>query len=213
MANSGVMQGLLAILIGVDPLRVPLPLQVLGMMLDIALDTLAVWAVWTTLKAFGAMIAETLEVQGAKHRLIIARGLTRHDFDQVRKSIRGWRVMVVRYGTEEYLRLLAGEADRNIGRPRHSSSRMRISLSASGEAILSWTLPVHRRMGTQFRCYILTRKGGAGFSVLADILKHYDEIEVLQPDLPERKRIYFLLAHFPVINSAEGVRNNYIAPE
>jgi len=213
MPNTGVMQGLLAILLGVDPLRAPLPLQLLGMILDVALVTATVWGVWTAFAALGRMIADTLEIQGAKHRLIIARGLTRHDFDQVRKSIRGWRVMVVRYGTEEYLRLLAGEADRNIGRPRHSSSGMKISLSASGEAILSWSLPIHRRLGTQFRCYILTRKGGAGFSVLADILKHYDEIEVLQPDLPERKRIYFLLSHFPEIASAEGVRNNYIAPE
>jgi hypothetical protein len=213
MPNTGVMQGLLAILLGVDPLRAPLPLQLLGLILDVALVTATVWAVWTAFAAVGRMIADTLEVQGVKHRLIIARGLTRHDFDQVRKSIRGWRVMVVRYGTEEYLRLLAGEADRNIGRPRHTSSGMKISLSASGEAILSWSLPIHRRLGTQFRCYILTRKGGAGFSVLADILKHYDEIEVLQPDLPERKRIYFLLSHFPEIASAEGVRNNYIAPE
>ena len=213
MTDFGLMQSMLAILLGIDPLRAPLPLQILGMILDVAVATGVVWLVWTAFRAFGGMIADTLEVQGAKHRLIIARGLTRHDFDQVRKSIRGWRVMVVRFGTEEYLRLLAGETDRNIGRPRHSSSGMRITLSASGEAILNWSLPVHRRMGTQFRCYILTRKGGAGFSVLADILKHYDEIEVLQPDLPERKRIYFLLRHFPVIESAEGVRNNYIAPE
>jgi len=213
MPNFGVMQGLLAILLGIDPLRVPLPLQLLGTLLDVGIVTGMVWAVWTTLGAIGRMIAETLEIQGAKHRLVIARGLTRHDFDQVRKSIRGWRVMVVRFGTEEYLRALAGEADRNIGRPRHSSHGMKISLSASGEAILSWSLPIHRRLGTQFRCYILTRKGGAGFSVLADILKHYDEIEVLQPDLPERKRIYFLLSHFPEIASAEGVRNNYVAPE
>jgi hypothetical protein len=213
MADFGLMQGLLANLLGLDPLRVPLPLQLLGMMLDVAMATAVVAVVWNALMGIGRMIAETLEIQGAKHRLVIARGLTRHDFDQVRKSIRGWRVMVVRYGTEEYLRALAGEADRHIGRPRHSSGRMRISLSASGEAILSWSLPVHCRMGTQFRCYIVTRKGGTGFSVLADILKHYDEIEVLQPDLPERTRIYFLLSHFPIIASAEGVRNNYVAPE
>ena len=213
MANIGAMTGVLAVLLGIDPLRVPLPLEVMGMILDVALATSVVWGVWAAFAAIGRFVSDTLEVQAAKHRLVIARGLTRHDFDQVRKSIRGWRVMVVRYGTEEYLRLLAGEEDRHIGRPRHSSSGMRISLSNSGEAILSWSLPVHRRMGTQFRCYILTRKGGAGFSVLADILKHYDEIEVLQPDLPGRKRIYFLLSHFPVIASAEGVRNNYIAPE
>ena len=152
-------------------------------------------------------------VNGVQQRLVIARGLTRHDFDQVRKSIRGWRLMVVRYGSDDYLRGLAGEADRRIGRPRQSSMGMRLSLSPSGEAILRWKLPVHRRLGTQFRCYVLTRKGAGGLAVLADILKHYDEIEVLQPDLPERRRIYFLLAHFQIITTAEGLRNNYVAPE
>lgn len=213
MPNFGVMQLILARMLGLEVVAIPAPIQLLGMILDFALITAVVAAVWNALMAIGRAIAESLEVQGVKHRLIIARGLTRHDFDQVRKAIRGWRIMVERYGTEDYLRALASDADRRIGRPRHSSSGMRLSLSPSGEAILRWTLPVHRRLGTQFRCYVLTRTGAGGLSVLADILKHYDEIEVLQPDLPERKRIYFLLSHFPVIASAEGVRNNYIAPE
>lgn len=213
MPNFGVTQILLAQLLGVDLVRIPVEIQLLGLLIDVALVTAVVAVVWNALMAIGRAITESLEVQGVKHRLIIARGLTRHDFDQVRRAIRGWRIMVVRYGTEEYLRSLAGEADRHIGRPRHSSSGMRLSLSASGEAILRWSLPVHRRMGTQFRCFVVTRKGAGGLSVLADILKLYDEIEVLQPDLPERKRIYFLLSHFPVIASAEGVRNNYVAPE
>ena len=213
MPNIGVMSLLLARLLGLDPVSIPVPIQLLGLILDIAIITAVIAGVWNALMLIGRAIADTLEVQGAKQRLIIARGLTRHDFDQVRKAIRGWNLMVVRYGTEEYLSGLAGEADRHIGRPRHSSSGMRLSLSSSGEAILRWSLPVHRRRGTQFRCYVVTRSGGGGLSVLSDVLKHYDEIEVLQPDLPERRRIYFLLRHFPEIKTAEGVRNNYMAPE
>jgi hypothetical protein len=203
----------LARLLGLDTVTIPEPIQMFGLVIDIAIIVAVVCGVWNGLMLIGRLIAETLEINGVSQRLIIARGLTRHDFDQVRKSIRGWRLMVVRYGTDDYVRSLAGEADRHIGRPRHDSRGMRLRLSASGEAILRWTLPVHRRMGTQFRCYVLTRKGGGGLSVLADILKHYDEIEVLQPDLPERRRVYFLLKHFPVITTAEGGRNNYVAPE
>lgn len=213
MPNIGVMQLFLARLLGIDVVAIPAPIQLLGTVLDVAIITAVACTVWNLLMLIGRAIADTLEVNGVQHRLVIARGLTRHDFDQVRKSIRGWRLMVVRYGTDDYLRALAGEADRHIGRPRHSSSGMQLSLSASGEAILRWKLPVHRRLGTQFRCYVVTRKGGGGLSVLADILKHYDEIEVLQPDLPERRRIYFLLAHFQIVTTAEGARNNYVAPE
>ena len=185
----------------------------LGLILDVAVIVVVVCAVWNAVMMIGRMIAETLEANGVKQRLIIARGLTRHDFDQVRKSIRGWRLMVVRYGTEEYLRTLASDADRHVGRPRRASTGMSLKLSPSGEAILSWTLPVHRALGTQFRCYVVTRKGGGGLAVLADILKHYDEIEVLPSDLPDRRRVYFLLKHFEEITTAEGARNNYVAPE
>jgi len=203
----------LARLLGLDAVTIPEPIQLLGLVVDVAIIVAVICGVWNGLMAMGRMIAETLEINGVSNRLIIASGLTRHDFDQVRKSIRGWRLLVVRYGTDDYVRSLAGEADRHIGRPRHASRGMRLRLSASGEAILRWTLPVHRRMGMQFRCYVLTRKGGGGLAVLADILRHYDEIEVLQPDLPERRRVYFLLKHFQGVTTAEGSRNNYVAPE
>jgi hypothetical protein len=203
----------LARMLGLDTVTIPAPIQMLGLIVDVAVIAAVACVVWNLVMLFGRAITEVLEANGVKQRLIIARGLTRHDFDQVRKSIRGWRLMVVRYGTDDYLRSLASDADRYVGRPRRSSTGMSLKLSPSGEAILRWTLPVHPRLGTQFRCYVLTRKGAGGLAVLADILKHYDEIEVLQPDLPERRRVYFLLKHFEEITTAEGARNNYVAPE
>jgi hypothetical protein len=203
----------LARLLGLDTVTIPEPIQMLGLMIDAAVVVAVACVVWNAVMLIGRAIAEMLEANGVKQRLIIARGLTRHDFDQVRKSIRGWRLMVVRYGTDDYLRSLASDADRYVGRPRRASSGMSLKLSASGEAILRWSLPVHPRLGTQFRCYVVTRKGAGGLAVLSDILKHYDEIEVLPSDLPDRRRVYFLLKHFEEITTAEGARNNYVAPE
>jgi hypothetical protein len=177
------------------------------------LVTLVVWVVWRILGQVGIWIADALEVQSVRQSVIVARGLTRHDFDQVRKGVRAWQVLLVRYGSDEYLRGMAGEADRHVGRPRYIRLKVHLSLSAVGEMALRWTLPVHRRMGTQFRCFVELRPGGSPAEVITGILKHYDAIEVAQPDPASPGRVYFLLRRFPTITSAEGVRNNFVRPE
>ncbi|MBU6499771.1 MAG: hypothetical protein KGJ41_07590 [Rhodospirillales bacterium] len=217
MSNFGVMTGLLASLLGIDPLHIPGPVALLGFLLDIAVATFVVLVVWSGWRLFTSLVGELLEIQATRQRVVIARGLTRHDYDQVRRSIRGWHLLVVRYGTDDYLRNLAGAEDRHAGRPRYTTLPMRLSLSGSGEVVLSWSLPVHRRLGTQFRCYIDIRApvagGNSGPEVLMGMLKHYDEIEVLAPDVAEPTRLYFLLKRFAVIPGGEGVRQNLARPE
>ncbi len=213
MNNLGVMTSVLVALLGLDPLRIPVPIALFGFILDIGLISFIACMVWFTLKLLGRFVTDALEIQNNRHRLVIARGLTRHDFEQVRKAIRGWKLLLIRYGSDEYLRSMAGEADRNVGRPRYASIPMRLSLSPTGEVLLSWALPVHRRLGTQFRCFIDTRKGDMGPSVLTGMLKHYDEIDVVEPEVPEPTRVYFTLKRFPVVTTAEGVRHNLVRPE
>jgi hypothetical protein len=108
---------------------------------------------------------------------------------------------------------MAGEADRSIGRPGYATLPMKLSLSATGEVVLGWTLSVHRRLGTQFRCYIATRAGGDGPAMLTGMLAHYDEIEVLPPEVSEPRRFYFLVKRFPTTATAEGARQNFVLPE
>ena len=213
MDRLGVMTSALVMLLGIDPVRVPEPIVLLGFVLDVGLAAFIVCMTWFTLKFLGAFIVDALEVQTTKHRLVIARGLTRHDFEQVRKAIRGWKLLLIRYGSDEYLRTMAGEGDRNVGRPRYTSIAMKLSLSPTGEVLLSWSLPVHRRLGTQFRCYIDTKKGDMGPSVLTGMLRHYDEIEVVEPEVAEPSRVYFTLKRFPVVITAEGLRQNLVRPE
>ena len=213
MDHVSVMTNLLVALLGLDQLRVPGPILLLGFILDVTVASFLAMMVWFSLKFLGQFITDALEIQTTRHRLVIARGLTRHDFDQVRKAIRGWKLLLVRFGSDEYLRGSAGEADRNVGRPRYTSSSMKLSLSPTGEVLLSWGLPVHRRLGTQFRCFIDTRKGDMGPSVLTGMLKHYDEIDVIESEVVEPTRVYFTLRRFPVVTTSEGIRQNLVRPE
>ncbi len=211
MGNLDIMTVLLEKLLGIDPLNVPAPVVLLGFTMTVLWVTFLVWSAWSILRVVLATISDMLEVQQTKHTIAIARGLTRHDFEQIRKGINAWRLLVVRYGTDDYLRGTASEADRQVGRTRYEVINMKLALSNVGEVTLSWSLPVHRRLGTQFRCYIDLREGGVGGDVLTGMLSHYDEIEIL-PSEPNPQRAYFLLKRFRSITSAEGVKQNIVLP-
>jgi len=213
MGNLDVMTTLLIKLFGVDPLSVPSPILLLGFTMTVIWAVFLVWAVWTILRLVFNTAADVLEVGSRKQRIVIARGLTKHDFDQVRKGIRAWRLLVIRYGSDDYLRAMAGEADRHAGRTRYDVINMKLALSPIGEVTLSWRLPIHRRLGTQFRCYIDVREGSVGGDVLTGMLSHYDEIEVLAADVPNPARHYFLLKRFRVVTGADGLKQNIAQPE
>lgn len=212
MGNLDVMTVALIRLLGIDALNVPAPVMLLGFTMTALWATLLVWIGWTILRAGLATVSEMLEVRQVKHTLAIARGLTKHDFEQIRRGIKAWRLLLVRYGTDEYLRGMASDADRQLGRTRYEVINMKLALSNIGEVTLTWSLPVHSRLGSQFRCYIDMREGGVGSDVLTGMLSHYDEIMVQPTEAAHPQRMYFLLKRFRVVTSAEGVKQNMVLP-
>ena len=213
MGEMDVMTTVLIGLLGIDPLGVPWPVRLLGFTVTVMFATGLVWAVWTILGYVFATASEMFDVATSKQKIVIARGLTRHDFEQIRKGVRAWHLLLVRYGSDDYLRTMAGEADKQAGRTRYDIIKMRLALSPIGEVTLSWKLPVHRRLGTQFRCYIDIRADGTGTEVLTGMLRHYDEIEVLASEVGVPKRVYFLLRRYRTVASADGGRQNIVLPE
>lgn len=211
MGNLDIMTVLLEKLLGIDPLNVPAPVVLLGFTMTVMWATILVWGTWTLLRFAVHTVSDALEVQQVKHTIAIARGLTRHDFEQIRKGIKAWRLLLVRYGTDDYLRGGAGEADRQAGRSRYEVINMKLALSNVGEVTLTWSLPVHRRLGTQFRCYIDLREGGVGGGVLTGMLSHYDEIEVLPAD-QGATRVYFLLKRFRTVTAPDGAKQSVVLP-
>jgi hypothetical protein len=213
MGNFDVMTALLVKLLGIDPISVPPLVQLLGFTMTVMWMTVLVWVVWSILRFVFTTASDLFDVSQSKQRIVIARGLTRHDFEQVRKGVRAWRLLLVRYGSDEYLRTMAGDADRQAGRTRYDVINMKLALSNIGEVTLSWSLPIHRRLGTQFRCYIDIRDGGSGGEVLTGMLRHYDEIEVLTAEVTNPTRVYFLLKRFRAVIGADGQKQNIVLPE
>ena len=212
MGNLDVMTVALVRLLGIDPLNIPVPVQLLGFTMSVLWIAGLVWVIWTFLRFALATVSDILDVHQAKHSIAIARGLTKHDFDQIRRGIKAWRLLLVRYGPDEYLRGMASDADRALGRTRFDVINMKLALSNIGEVTLTWNLPVHRRLGTQFRCYIDLREGGVGSDVLTGMLSHYDEILVQPPESAHPQRVYFLLKRFRIVTSADGVKQNIVMP-
>jgi hypothetical protein len=213
MGNLDLMTTLLVKMLGIDAMNVPAPVLLLGFTMTVMWATFLVWLVWSILRFVFATAADLFDISQSKQRIVIARGLTRHDFEQVRKGVRAWRLLLIRYGSDEYLRTMAGDSDRQAGRTRFDVIAMKLALSNIGEVTLSWKLPIHRRLGTQFRCYIDIRDGGAGGEVLTGMLRHYDEIEVLPSEVANPTRIYFLLKRFRVVTAADGLKQNIVLPE
>jgi hypothetical protein len=58
--------------------------------------------------------------------------------------------LIVRYGSDGFLRDLATENDRKDGRLQLRIKRCHIRHDNMGKALLHFKLPVHRRIGTQF---------------------------------------------------------------
>jgi hypothetical protein len=213
MGNLDVMTALLARFLGIDPVQVPGPVALLGFTMTVMWATFLVWVVWTILRSLLAMAADLVEVGSARQRIVVARGLTAHDVEQIRRGIRAWRVLVIRHGSDDYLGRMAGEADRQAGRARHDVIGMRLSHTSGGEVVLSFRLPVHRRLGTQFLCFAEPRDPEAGSNIVGDMLRLYDEIEAIPSETAAPRRLYFLLRCFPIVTAADGARRNFAMPE
>jgi len=100
--------------------------------------------------------------------------------------------LIVRYGTDGFLRDLATDNDRKDGKLQLRIKRCRLAYDKKGTAFLKFKLPVHRRIGTQFKCFA-EPKAGNDDKVL-NILKSCKRLSGVQKSHSVYdNRIYFLL--------------------
>jgi hypothetical protein len=126
--------------------------------------------------------------------------------------------LIVRYGNDGFLRDLATDNDRKDGKLQLRIKRCRLKYDKEGNASLRFELPVHRRIGTQFKCFA-EPKAGCADKVL-NILRSCSKLSGVEHSQSIRSdRIYFLLnAPYAQVYSADrlvGKRiiNNFVFPE
>jgi hypothetical protein len=148
-------------------------------------------------------------------RFHLARKLMRYDidfgpFDGVPDDIEGVYCQVVRYGTDQYIEKMASEQEKFEGRLQNKVIRLSASKDRNGLYVVHLRLPVHRRIGTQFRLFVRVKPDGDMQKVNA-FLSSIEVVSDVHPALYKRK-LTFTVDIFPVVETVEGLKNNFFYP-
>ena len=124
------------------------------------------------------------------------------------------KCLIIRYGTDPYIEKMASDSERYDGRLLNKIIEIPFSQNADGSTNFTLKIPVHRRLGTQFKCFFEVTDEKKVPEV-KEFLSACDTI--LQPDIStspfHNRRIFFLLRDFAIVESVEGLKNNMCYPE
>lgn len=89
-----------------------------------------------------------------------------------------------------------------------------MAFDADDRAIFTLKLPIHKSLGTQFKCFAEARSVAQVPAVIAALEECEQARCVKQSDSYKPTRVYFLLDRFVAIDTINAeVQNNYIHPE
>jgi len=143
------------------------------------------------------------------HHVLLGQ-VSREKFDNTLKPISRFYCLLVRYGTDSYIEKLASDEERYEGRLRLKLIPVEVQFDATGNVFFVLKLPVHKRLGTQFKCFAVVTKIDEVAKVV-EILEACKHVKDVKPsDSQYRNRIYFLLDHFAEVDSIDNIKNNFV---
>src|SRR5215813_4320849 len=86
--------------------------------------------------------------------------INRANWHELSSGIHGFYLIAARFGTEEYLEKFASDEERAEGRWRLGIKKMPMHFDAKGDAYLVLKIPIHKYLGTQFKCFVAVRSDG-----------------------------------------------------
>jgi hypothetical protein len=150
-------------------------------------------------------------------RQLIARRVREYEIDlgQYHQESDGgidFYCLLIRYGTDSYLKGLASEQDKFDGRLQNKILPIEVKKTGQGNARFVLHLPVHQRIGTQFKCFAEVRNV-ADLEKVSKALEECERIHGVSMSSSQFKnRVYFLLKDFGTSQSVDGIANNICYP-
>jgi hypothetical protein len=142
-----------------------------------------------------------------KHKVVVAK--TKIPFE---KGVAKVCCLVVRYGTDQYIEHMASDREKHDGRLLNEVLPVRVI--RDGDSVsFEIDLPVHKRLGTQFKCYVDVPKGGPATEIQNFLSGLPDIHEVSDSSsLNGGNRIFFLIKRFATVTTVDGFNNNMCFP-
>lgn len=118
-----------------------------------------------------------------------------------------FKCLLVRYGTDEYIKSMANDQEKYDGRLRNQ-----IIDCAFEDGHLSFSIPVHKRIGTQFKCFMEVSSREEA-QMIIDAQENFKNIYDLSFSSSQHKnRIFFMLKDYGETTTVDGLKNNMIFP-
>ena len=118
-----------------------------------------------------------------------------------------FKCLIVRYGTDEYIKLMANDQEKYDGRLRNDI----IDIDYE-DGLLHFVVPLHKRIGTQFKCFLETDSKEKAVKI---IQRAEDFSGIYDLDLASsqhKNRVFFLLKDYGETKTVDGFKNNMIFP-
>ena len=121
--------------------------------------------------------------------------------------------LVVRYGTDNYIRYMANDKEKYDGKLQNKVLPMKVLINCREYFSIELKLPVHKRIGTQFKCFVEVddKQKLDEFRLVLDKCSRIYDISISSSRF--KNRIYFLLQDFSTVETIEGIKNNMCFPE
>ncbi len=169
-----------------------------------AICTIAVRATWEAASWIKELVAARIVQRTYKHSLDLCA-------EAALPAGLNFGVLLVKFGADDYLQTLASENEKQIGRLR-LRELMAVSRAVNGQARLEFEIPVHRRLGAQFKCYVDIAHNGDMDAARAFFERHEAIARVDQADSLSKHRLFLLLKKFRVVKTIDGLENNFLFP-
>jgi hypothetical protein len=178
-----------------------------------AVVTALINAVWFVVSTALLRLQHWWNAKNTVCSIALSRSVSKEKYDNIKDVINGFHCLLVRYGTDQYVSSMASDQEKYEGRLKNKVLPIDVNFDKNGNPSLTLNLPVHKRIGTQFKCFV-SAKDDSGIPAVETFLKDCDRINGISVSHGVKSnRIYFLLERFGVAKTIDGFENNMILPE
>jgi hypothetical protein len=123
------------------------------------------------------------------HTFVLGQAVTRQEYENLRRDISDFWCLIVRYGTDEYISKMASDQERFEGRQQLKLRRISVQFDKNSKPKFVLQLPIHKRMGTQFKCFVVARDVERVPAIITTLNKCEHVSEIKQSDSYHRDRV------------------------
>jgi hypothetical protein len=125
-----------------------------------------------------------LNTESRHYRVDLGNKVTRVEFDNASHKMANFQCLIVRYGANDYLTGMASPEERSFGYTQLKKVPMAIDFEMNGDAVLDFEIPLHKRLGTQFKCFIDFPGTESDKDNMTSVIQRFDNIQEFSWTVP-----------------------------